>query len=254
MSSVRRHPSNSEWLDVAALGWSRRYARLTSLLLLGGLLLPLISLQQPRLHLPAVQPLTLTMRFHEPEIIQQPPREERRLLAQESDFAIPEAAKKKEVPPPKAFEPVVPEVPRPKPEPRERPKPKPKQTVALTAVPPQKANAAQPGGTAPAPAQAARVEASASSKQMALRVLVEEIEKRKRYPKQARRIGAQGTVVLLVRIGADGRVQSCTVDKNCGIGALDLETARLGDKLQGLDTGVRGPAFSVRVPVRYTLH
>ena len=60
-------------------------------------------------------------------------------------------------------------------------------------------------------------------------------------------------VTLLIRVGSDGRVRDCSVDKGSGIGVLDLETARLGEKLAGLDTGVRGAAFSVRVPVKYEL-
>ena len=117
MSSVRRRPTSSEWLDVAALGDSRRYARLTSLLLMGGILLPFINLQQPTLHLPAVQPLTLTLRFHEPEPLKKPLQEQRRLLTEESDFVIPEAEKKREVPPPKP-EPVMTEPSKPKPKPK----------------------------------------------------------------------------------------------------------------------------------------
>ncbi len=40
------------------------------------------------------------------------------------------------------------------------------------------------------------------------------------YPKQARRTDAQGAVTLAIRIGADGTVRSCSVARQCGIGAL----------------------------------
>ena len=70
---------------------------------------------------------------------------------------------------------------------------------------------------------------------------------------RARRAGAQGTVMLRVRIAANGMVKQATVSKNCGIGSLDLESARLAERLKGLNTGVTGAGFTVLVPVKYQL-
>lgn len=94
---------------------------------------------------------------------------------------------------------------------------------------------------------------AAQDKNKALAVLVQAIESRKKYPKQARRTGAQGTVLLLVRVGSDGRVAGWAVEQASGQVLLDSATRQLGEKLVGLDTGVRGGEFSVLVPVRYAL-
>lgn len=245
----------TEWIDTAAFSSSRRYARVSSLLLMTVILIPFISLERPTLNLPAVQPLVLDMRFQELLVEQAASgSEKRRILTDESSFVVPEVEKKKETPPqpPKT---VVPEAPKPKPKvrPKEQVRPRPVRRTAppKATVRPSKP---QPGSVTAAVPHAAKAEASATSKQQALQILVQEIERRKRYPKQARRIGAQGIVTLLIHIGTDGKVQRCTVGKSCGVRVLDLETARLGSKLVGLDTGVHGAAFSVRVPVRYTLH
>lgn len=261
MSSVRKSPARTEWLDEAALHGSRRYARLASLALTAAMLVPFVTLrQQPVLRLPPVQPLVLALRFQEvePEPVR-PPQEERRLFADESPHVAPDVEQKREMPPPeppRSVEPEKRETPPPKPKPG--PKPKPRAERRAPVAPPDAPAAvqeapAQPGTDAsPRPAPV-RAEVSDASRQQALRVLVEEIERRKRYPRQARRTGAEGVVTLLIRVGSDGRVRDCSVGKGSGIGVLDLETARLGEKLAGLDTGVRGAAFSVRVPVKYEL-
>ncbi|MFQ9868114.1 MAG: TonB family protein [Bilophila wadsworthia] len=81
------------------------------------------------------------------------------------------------------------------------------------------------------------------------------LNRHKRYPKQARRIGAEGTVQLLVTISADGKVSACSLGKGSGRGARYTATERLGEKLVGLDIpSVRGgKGFQVLVPVRYSL-
>lgn len=100
MSSVRKSPPRAEWLDTAALHGSRRYARLVSLGLMAGMLIPFVTLRQPVLRLPPVQPLVLALRFQEvePEPVR-PPQEERRLFADESPYVAPAVEEKRETPP-----------------------------------------------------------------------------------------------------------------------------------------------------------
>lgn len=208
-------------------------------------------MQTPKLRLPAVQPLVLDMRFQAPAEEMPLPAKERRILADESPFVVPGMETGKEDPPPQV---AIPEPALVPPPPKEREKPRPVRRTPPREVPAaQQASPPRPGPAKASPAPAVKAEVSVTSRQTALQVLVREIERRKHYPSQARRQGAQGTVVLLVRIGADGAVQGCSVDKTCGIPVLDTETARLGEKLAGLHTGVSGAAFAVRVPVRYTL-
>lgn len=225
----------------------------------------MLSLTPPKTLLPAVQPLVLSFHVEDPpnEPPVQPMANERRLFARESDFTAAEVVKNPE--PPVRNEQIVRQEPEIKPvekpkqvqtKPREVVKPVPvkheKPRVAQRQAPVQAS--AMPGSVnAPQSPDATKAEASASSKSQALSILLAEIEKRKKYPKQARRTGAEGTVVMQVNIDAAGRVTTCSIAKNSGVGVLDLETARLGEKLSGLDTGVRGAQFSVKVPVRYSL-
>lgn len=262
MSSVRKLPPTDRWTDAQALSDSGFLARFWSTLLAISLIVPMLSLKPPKTVLPAVQPMVLSLRLEDqPSLPQaQPMDNERRLLARESEFTAADVKKKPE--------PVVEKVPvqepvqeekKPEPKPVEKARPvKPlaakQKPVKARPVQRQATAPALPGATNAQPATApVRAEATASSKSQALRILLAEIEKRKNYPKQARRTGAEGTVVMHVNIDAAGRVSSCYVSKNCGIGVLDLETARLGEKLAGLDTGVRGAAFSIKVPIRYSL-
>lgn len=249
MSSApeRLRRSQTKWLDAAALSASRRCAGLTSILFLGGIMLPLLTWPQPQTQLPAVQPLVLTLRsrLSAPEPKLRPPLEKRRLTAAKSSFTAVKPAEKKPEPP-AASKPEPPTPPRAKAKPQNPESEKPKTAR-------QAPSQAQPQVGAAEAKQGVRAEASASSKQTALRFLLTELERRKRYPKQARRTGAQGLVTLKVSIGFDGKVKGCAVVKNCGLRVLDAEAARLGSKLLGLDTGLRGEAFSVQIPVRYTL-
>ena len=57
-----------------------------------------------------------------------------------------------------------------------------------------------------------------------------------------------------VLIGNDGKVTGSSLHRGSGHGVLDSATEQLGTRLAGLDTGVRGSSFSVRVPVEYSLH
>jgi len=97
------------------------------------------------------------------------------------------------------------------------------------------------------------VDVPATARNMALSKIVNAVERYKNYPKQARRIGAEGLAMLLVSVDAQGRVTVSSLQKSSGQASLDSATRELGEKLAGLDTGVRGAAFSVCVPVEYKL-
>lgn len=87
-----------------------------------------------------------------------------------------------------------------------------------------------------------------------LAVVLEALNRHKRYPKQARRLGAEGTVQLLVIVGAEGKIQACRLGKSSGHSVLDAATARLGEKLVGLEVPAQGgKSFQILIPVRYSL-
>lgn len=96
-------------------------------------------------------------------------------------------------------------------------------------------------------------EAGGASSPNVLHKLLGAIEQYKNYPKHARRIGAEGVAILLVQVGNDGKVSGSSLHKGSGHGVLDSATEQLGARLSGLDTGVRGSSFAVRVPVEYSL-
>ncbi len=91
--------------------------------------------------------------------------------------------------------------------------------------------------------------------QKALAVLMQAIEEYKDYPKQARRLGAEGINFLLVTIDANGKVIAAELEKESGSWILDKTTIKLGSELvnlQLLDKSTE-ESFQVSVPVEYSL-
>lgn len=87
-----------------------------------------------------------------------------------------------------------------------------------------------------------------------LAALLRAVNRHKKYPRQARRTGAEGTVHLRVSIGSTGRVTECRLEYASGQTVLDSATMRLGEKLVGLEVAPAGKAgFTVVIPVHYTL-
>lgn len=229
--------------DLVIAHTSRRYASIGSICALGLLSLSLLNLSSPQVMPPVLKPFTIVVEQKIQEIpVVRAAEAPKKILADESDFVVaeetrvappveaPTAAEKKAVPLKK-----------------KKTIPKPVKKTADAPLP-----TSGPISAAAAPPAAAPV-ASAASRQSALDALVREVEKRKKYPRNARRSGAQGTVTLAIVVGADGRVKNCRIGKASGIGLLDQETARLGDKLAGFNTGVNGAEFTVFVSVRYEL-
>lgn len=202
--------------------------------------------------------------------------EVRKILAEESEVAVAEPPQKKE--PPQPAPKVEPE-PAPKPEPKVEPaaKPEPKrkepvpvkktkrQAVPKTAISSSaalpavqetsgaaKASEAELSGTAAAPMPGAAGNAQADERSEALAAILRAVERHKQYPRQGRRSGAEGTCVLRVHVGADGRVDSCTLSEGSGRSVLDAAARRLGEKLVGISAGTKG-GFHVLVPVHYRL-
>lgn len=269
---------------------SRRYAlggtvAACTLAALAGSIIPLDA--APLDPLPEV---VLVMRTVPPESVRplapapiEPPPVEKLLSEQPSPLTVPDplpAAPKVVEPEPAPPEPLKvkkpdPVHPEPRPEPRPELRPEPRPESARRAFPrprPPEPRPAEPAREAEAassaPASAAPVEtASVTSSGRAapaverdeqrrrevLAVLMVAMEKHKRYPKQARRVGAEGSAWLAVSIGADGRVTACSLDRQGDHPLLDRATEQLGKKLVGLETPGRGAPLRVLVPVRYSL-
>ena len=212
---------------------------------------------------PSAPPAMMFMRVMEeitPEDLPPADEELQKILAEDSEFDIPEPPRPEPEP-----EPVPDPRPEPKPEPKPKPEPAPKREAPRRKQPPApvkeapresaavNAPAGEISGSSADAAAVAERRAEGELRSRLLDRLIAEIEKRKNYPRQARRSGAEGTCTLEIRVDAAGVVQGCGLAKGSGSSALDAATSRLAGRLAGLNTGVRGKAFRVLVPVRYSL-
>ncbi len=104
----------------------------------------------------------------------------------------------------------------------------------------------------PMPSVAGNTQRENNSSSEILAIIVQAVEKHKRYPRQGRRSGAEGTCTLMVQIGTDGRIASCALAEPSGHSVLDAASKRLGKNLVGLHVG-SSRSFKVLVPVHYRL-
>lgn len=288
MSSVRSRAQNSSAVqDWKSYGKNaRRLSRNSASagLLAAALLAAFIPLHpQTRISLPPLERrLLITMETVAPpptaEAIR--PDEPRKLVTEESEYRIeeeprppePHAEKIPEEAPPKAAAPepaeekapvreAAPKPPRKTETKAKQPKKAPPKAAAPQAAPsrsPSKLPGSDPvpgrqaaASTPPAPAAAGTAAPDADRGKVAAAVL-QAVERHKKYPKAARRSGAEGRLMLTVKIGADGRIASCIVSSASGKAALDAAGSLLAEKLVGIPVGAAS-LVTVTVPVVYRL-
>lgn len=182
----------------------------------------------------------------------------------ESDYAV-KTPPKVEPPP----EPVKPKVepkpqpkPKPKPKPKPQPKPKPKPKVKPKPAPepqvepPQKPVGTGDLGVATGSAQSVASDMAGNDAQgeadMAIAMIVAEIEKRKKYPRRARQTNQEGTVLLTIQINRFGSVISVDFAQKARSSLLNLAAMKAADKLIGRQLPVKRE-LTVRVPVVFEL-
>lgn len=174
-----------------------------------------------------------------------------------------------------------PPAPQPAPAPRQqavaRPRPTPAAPVPMQAPQPQAehlrseptvatplatAAAAEPMRPAAAAAPAAPPSAVAppapqddQSYQQWRARLEQALQQGKRYPTSARRMGQTGTVVVHLRVGADGSLQHCMLHHSSGFKALDQAAEQLVRSVaQALAMQMApGRAADLRIPIVYEL-
>lgn len=275
MSSAHAHLPEYRFYGSAALRRSRDgAAALTGCIIaLSAAGLFAVTAGKTILTTPSAPPAMMIMRVME-DITPPDPlpvnKELQKILAEDSEFTIskpPELAPPEPDPLPEPLPPDPIPQPKPKPEPAPEPKPKPvpKKEAPRRKQPPApvreasreaaavNAPAGEISGSSASAAAVAERKTEGELRDKLLARLTAEIEKRKSYPRQARRTGAEGTSTLEIRVDASGVIQSCGLAKGCGSPTLDAATKRLGEKLVGLNTGVTGGAFRVLVPVTYSL-
>ena len=85
--------------------------------------------------------------------------------------------------------------------------------------------------------------------------LEQALQQGKRYPASARRMGQSGTVVVHLRVGADGSLQHCMLHHSSGFKALDHAAEQLVRSVaQALAAQMApGRAIDLRIPIVYEL-
>lgn len=176
----------------------------------------------------------------------------------ESDYAV-KTPPKVELPP----EPVKPKVepkpqpkPKPKPKPKPRPQPKPKPAPEPQIEPPQEPVGTGDRGVATGSAQSVASDMAGNTAQgeadMAIAMIVAEIEKRKKYPRRARQTNQEGTVLLTIQINRFGSVISVDFAQKARSSLLNRAAMKAADKLIGRQLPVKRE-LTVRVPVVFEL-
>lgn len=203
-----------------------------------------------------VQPMQLIElsfeQFVPPQSAPEPQPEEKRLLAEDSDLkTAPEPEPKLEPKP----EPV--RKPEPISEPVKPPEPvKPKKAVKKEISKTVKKAVSQEPPTQSA--SAAKTQGNEKANELKTRntiasMLVALVEKRKRYPKAARRAAMEGVTEVLFTVDKTGKITAASVSQASGKGPLDRECESLAARLVGTELGVSNPGLKLTVPIRFTL-
>lgn len=203
-----------------------------------------------------VQPMQLIElsfeQFVPPQSAPEPQPEEKRLLAEDSDLkTAPEPEPKPEPKP----EPV--RKPEPISEPVKPPEPvKPKKAVKKEISKTVKKAVSQEPPTQSA--SAAKIQGNEKANELKTRntiasMLVALVEKRKRYPKAARRAAMEGVTEVLFTVDKTGKITAASVSQASGKGPLDRECESLAARLVGTELGVSNPGLKLTVPIRFTL-
>ena len=271
--------SNRFWRDREAERKSGRYAATLTFVFVLAVNLALLWPRSVTLAVPLGNaPLRVEIRRMPPQEPQlaapEPPKSEvRKLLHEtpESDRLIvpeppfPPVVETVKPEPPKVIEPpkpVVEPVKKPvKKEVKPRPKPQPQMPLAPVAAAPS-APASGEAAADGVPGQAGQKVGHASGQAgvaaddngAIVAALLHAVDARKEYPRQARRAGVEGKVVLRVTLGGNGRITVCALAESSGKKLLDAAAEKLGAALVGLDVpAARGKGMTVRIPVRYAL-
>ncbi|AFT69664.1 putative energy transducer TonB [Alloalcanivorax dieselolei B5] len=123
------------------------------------------------------------------------------------------------------------------------------QTTAPAAVPD-----AQPGEVAGAPAVGAPSQSEINARQRWQSLLRAHLDRRKRYPRQARMRQQQGVPWVSFTMNREGKVLSVSLSRSSGVEALDKETLALVHRAEPLPippAEVKGERLSLTVPVEF---
>ena len=83
--------------------------------------------------------------------------------------------------------------------------------------------------------------------------LIALVERKKRYPKSARRSGTEGVLEITFSLSPAGKILKASVSKGSGFSVLDAAGDVLASALIGESVGETGRAMKITVPLRYSL-
>lgn len=160
-------------------------------------------------------------------------------------------------PPEPKPEPVKPKPPEPKVEPQKVVVPELEQPVEEAESPPEEVAPPEPAPPASPPAASPKPGAQASKVDYGYyQLILDRLDRLKRYPARARRRGDQGTVILAFTLNRDGSLKHYEIRQSSGSKALDLEVKKLirrAAPFPAIPGNISRDQLELSVPISFTL-
>ena len=163
----------------------------------------------------------------------------------------------KQPPPEPKPEPVKPKPPEPKVEPQKVVVPELEQPVPEEESPPEEVAPPEPVQPESPPASSPKPGAKASKEDYGYyQLILDRLDRLKRYPARARRRGDEGTVILAFTLNRDGSLKEYAIRKSSGSKALDLEVKKLirrAAPFPAVPANISQEELELSVPISFTL-
>jgi protein TonB len=216
-----------------------------------GILMTCLVVVVPRAVPIPLPPPVETLRITLAEPVAASPPKPQAAPAPEPPVTVPvvEKAMPPEVVPPVAKPPVTP-----------NPAPRNPRPVQAKPSPPQEASPQTVSAVPPLPQQPdqeslTRAQRAAEARQTLLSALVARLEREKRYPTAARRLGIEGQVMAMVQVDSQGRIISVSARSGEEQAILEKATLDALQRVQAKWSPVPVPeAMTLNIPIRYSLN
>ncbi len=161
-------------------------------------------------------------------------------------------------PPEPKPEPVKPKPPEPKVEPQKVVVPELEQPIPEEKSPPEEIVPPEPVQPESPPASSPKPGTQASKVDYGYyQLILDRLDRLKRYPSRARRRGDQGTVILAFTLNRDGSLKEYAIRQSSGSKALDLEVKKLirrAAPFPAIPANISQEELELSVPISFTLY
>ena len=161
-------------------------------------------------------------------------------------------------PPEPKPEPVKPKPPEPKVEPQKVVVPELEQPVPEEESPPEEVAPPEPVQPETPPAASPKPGTQSSKVDFGYyQMILDRLDRLKRYPSRARRRGDQGTVILAFTLKRDGSLKEYAIRQSSGSKALDLEVKKLirrAAPFPAIPANISQEELELSVPISFTLY